>query len=978
MPERGGTPAWEANLAAGLEQERKQNLSDKENHQEKNVDNPPAEVSPPTLKEKEVRLTGEALFHQVEAIKDHRRAIQEHLGTLADNEETKQERQFLQEEIDRVNGELNPLLNQVAFEILDKLRRGEKMNEQERTYLVEDLVNSMDKSALAELILSREGFKNFEELLKELGVKSVRVEDYSVHLENDREAGWLKKFWGKSWVKRHTKKLGTTAVISTAAVGAIGLLGGPVTWAAMLGGLAGGTVARLGVERWRYSRLNKDGLGDKVAEDILRHIYDLQRYGQEALAADSEQARAEKIAKVLSGIDIGEKESLKNYRQLEKKAGKLNLAWGIVGSLAGAGLGAMALRGVEFSQLMDKAANEGVRLDLDGDSYAHLVKQNADGAWRFMLEQSDPQRLQEMLAGEHGAEFAQEHWRHYWEKYLAVVGPEGLPGYLPVPTAGELAAIEGPTNLFHVGSVGDKMGEGFRTAIEEMFSRQLAVKSAAVVAAMGGAHALVEGGFNLKENFRLAPERLRHHDQPLIHELEAEAIRLKKLSHSAEESALAPEVAEEKEESAKSPVDNLGFAIGDVVRVRRSSGKEEDGWKIYKFLVDEEGAYCARVVSPDEKYKKDIPLEKLAKLNTPERPNEADKEEKVPIKVTDSAEKLLPRYEAYLAGKLEPKEAAEFGKKEVDGESIKAFRQIYTRLLERYKQLPQHARGGLSFVGEIRGKENMVGFNRISFWDGDKRREFTIGYKRDKKGKIDQEIIIGTGNRRHKPNQMEALKFLRQVYQRLESRSGSPAEGRAAESNERKEKNKEPEEPDHSNKLQPDQDLLPTEQTSRGQRKQKRKAKGAIDEDSRRPPQKPKIDELVEQDELLDDSTEENTEPARKAESPKTERVGEPVLKENIANFLENLGLSRAEQLIGTELKINLNENAAKNLVAQIRREFGLPDEIESINLRLTSVEPNVNQDNEIYNYTLTVESDDYPENKTTLKLTSLGQLLGG
>ena len=529
--------------------------------------------------------------------------------------------------IDKLNEELNPYIHKAALEAFGKLRDGETISESERLFIIEDLAGNTEKSALAELSLSREGFKTFQKALDRLGVKSVRVEDYVVHLENEKESNFFKKMWGKDWVKEHAKKLGVSAGISTAVVGAIALFGGPVSWVAIAGGVAGGTAGRL-IGEWRRNvALNKDGLNDKVAEDLLSHIYKLKTEAVSALEESDPEKRAQIIGEILKGIDKDETDNTKNYKDLEKKYSKVKAYSGLIGSVAGAGLGAWALMGAEFSSLMDKAAEEGVRLDLDGDGYSHLVKENADGAWRSMIDQNDPDRFRLMLADKHGEAFADAHWEQLWSDNLAVVTDAGKEAGVSSLSPDQLKELAN-TQWFHIGNPADQMGEGFKEAVREHLNQQINVKTAAVISSMAGAAIATEGVNYGADYYKSSSKRLKKHDRPLIHELEAEAIRggWEPEDENVREITPPPVIrgegdkdnSEEKTDKEKDEKKEPRLKIGQTVKINGEKWKvadidEEEKGRIRYRLEQGDGSGKNVIFRWDEQLKTIEPVSKVDK-----------------------------------------------------------------------------------------------------------------------------------------------------------------------------------------------------------------------------------------------------------------------------------------------------------------------------------------------------------------------------
>ncbi|MEX0805447.1 MAG: hypothetical protein WD688_19335 [Candidatus Binatia bacterium] len=409
-----------------------------------------------------------------------------------------------------LNEKISRLLADSTGAITEKLRSGEELSLQERLLLLHDIDERAERSAIAEMLLQRNGFKNFQEFLGKLNVKNIDVEGLKVALDKQHK---------NPWIKEHIKKLTTSGAISAATLGVISLLGGPISLAGLAGGLALGAGGRLVGEAIRHRQLAKDGFNDKVATDLLSEVRLMQTEAKKILenTQDDPNKRAQAINNLL--VDVLRKEKLDsvvNYQKLEKRASKVKSALGLIGAVGGSLVGSALTRSADMVQALHEAKSEGVRivhengvahLALD-PSLGHEVHQTNDGVWRFMIEKKDIISAQERLGS--------DHWRE-WFHVVSQGGPEQ--GIVRAPDLQFLKAITeetGKSELFHLSEIDF-------SSVQAALGKKITYQTMLTLAGMGAASAGTEAGFSWQEHQKLKKSEIRLDDGALLKLAEYEA-----------------------------------------------------------------------------------------------------------------------------------------------------------------------------------------------------------------------------------------------------------------------------------------------------------------------------------------------------------------------------------------------------------------------------------------------------------------------
>jgi ribosomal protein L18E len=450
---------------------------------------------------------------------------QKTLTTELKNAKTPEEKKFFEEELQELNEDITEQQTGFARNILERMSSGEKVSDDEVMLLMKDLSENEERSVLAELAVSRHGFKTFQKAMGKLNVKSVRAEDLVVQLDKENS---------NPWIKEELKKIGIGAGVSAATVGILGLMGGPVAWAGILGGVAGGSLARLGVEYWRHRQISKDNLGEKLVSDLLGTIQYMKTEGARALEAaesDDHNARIDAIGRVLSAAASAESRNSKQYKDLDRKAGRLKLGLGVLGAVGGSLLGSFLAQGSEVAQGLSEMSSsqpgEHIRIFHDSSGNAHIapdasvgheVYKTNEGVWRFMVEQSDVNNAihQKALENYH---------------FVSMDGPSA--GIFNVPEN-----VDGLT-LLHNSVISDS---SVTSALSEHLSQEAVIKSLEVAAVSGAATAateLVDQGSHFLTN-----RQIREDNRALIDMLEAHAVRVQSPRASRAEVATEPRVDE--------------------------------------------------------------------------------------------------------------------------------------------------------------------------------------------------------------------------------------------------------------------------------------------------------------------------------------------------------------------------------------------------------------------------------------------------
>jgi|GEM_PF-5563915 len=316
-----------------------------------------------------------------------------------------------------------------------KAGRIQEIEPNDLAIIIQDLAESGQESALAELVLSKQGFKNFEDALRQLKLKEVTYGDTKVTL---KDSNW-QRFIHSPAVKEQITKLGLSGGTSVAVAGLITLLGGPVSWGVVAAGVAGGAAGRAAGEFVRGRMLNrkekgstiKTGPADEmtmpemppmdepapkrfnevVAEDLLQQIINLQSQAKEfdGLAETNPNARAQAMLELVRNAADVESRSSQRYQKMEKNARFIKAGLAVLGAVGGS-IAASAIVGHEaagkaaelsgdktFHAQLLEAKKHGLRIyhDTKGAhittdvNAGHLVKETADHAWRFAIEHKD-------------------------------------------------------------------------------------------------------------------------------------------------------------------------------------------------------------------------------------------------------------------------------------------------------------------------------------------------------------------------------------------------------------------------------------------------------------------------------------------------------------------------------------------------------------------------------------------------------------
>ncbi|MEK7202061.1 MAG: hypothetical protein AAB669_00805 [Patescibacteria group bacterium] len=459
-------------------------------------------------------------------------ALQEELAqieALPDNEPNKAgQKDSLQQHLDAINQQRDQFAIEYADNIIGRLSQGERIGEGERLFLAQDAVCRGEKSALGELVLNRHGFKTFQEAMGKMGVKSVRVEDVVVKLDQDKRYPWLKE---------HLTKTLVSGGISAGTLAYIGAFGGPIGWAGIVGGLVGGTIGRLAGEWWRYKSLGKERkdsngttyrLGETVMAQTLGLIQELRGEAKKALEASGDQndraTALNNLLTIAAGKEIGR---MNEYQKTDKKFRWVKAGLGAIGAIGGSALASFWQSGAEHSAKLAEAKAEGARIYHDASGQAHITKdlslghqayQTNDGAWRFAIEQKDFTGYNELGHHTKGAlEVAQDSGQDYQDIFHHYLGQgshgETLQASVPYPL---------PTGqeFLHASEITDAGG-----AIESSIQQATQLKIWEVISVMAGATLAGEGAVNLHQ--KVSEDKLREDNRPLIDALEAEAFALK-------------------------------------------------------------------------------------------------------------------------------------------------------------------------------------------------------------------------------------------------------------------------------------------------------------------------------------------------------------------------------------------------------------------------------------------------------------------
>lgn len=302
-----------------------------------------------------------------------------------------------------------------------KTGRIEKLDTNDLVTIEKDLIENGEKSAMAELILSKQGFNTFEEALRKLNLTNAEYGDKKIEIKDKNLEGFFKS----PVVREHLTKLGISGGVSAAALSVIALCSGPVGWAAIGvagAGVAGGAIGR-GVGEFVRGRMlakKEDGAVDEhgktkrfnqvVAEDMLQQIVNLQSRADVVEGLRDEQdpnQRAQAILELIQTAASVEGRTAKRYEKMEKRASWIKAGLGILGAIGGAyeasvfvgheaaKAAAEKVGTTSFNHDLADANAHGVRIFHDAaghahvthdPAYGHIVRNDTDGAWRQVIE----------------------------------------------------------------------------------------------------------------------------------------------------------------------------------------------------------------------------------------------------------------------------------------------------------------------------------------------------------------------------------------------------------------------------------------------------------------------------------------------------------------------------------------------------------------------------------------------------------------
>jgi hypothetical protein len=365
-----------------------------------------------------------------------------------------------------------------------------ELTPEQLTVLARDLVENAEKSAIADLVLSAQGFKNFEHMMRSVKVKSVEIRGAggtSKKVELD-DKNILESLSKSPAIHEALKKLGISGATSLAMSSVVFLLGGPVTWSVVAAGMAGSVAGRSLGELWRGRQLNKlvdtepdeEGVkakrfNDKIATENLSTIMSFAERADKILKEPDPNNRAIYMTLLLEDAkkEIG---VTAEYKALEKDANKIKAGLSLLGAVGGS-LGASQLIGHASQKVAEhltgstlasaktNAAENGIRIfhDAVGNAHVttdpalgHIVKQGVDGQWHAIIENKDLSGYTD-AAGHHvkGAlELAKELGHKsfkgildaYWKSPTSGVTYQGpVPNTLPVA----------PQTFLHLGNIPD-------------------------------------------------------------------------------------------------------------------------------------------------------------------------------------------------------------------------------------------------------------------------------------------------------------------------------------------------------------------------------------------------------------------------------------------------------------------------------------------------------------------------------------------
>ncbi len=299
----------------------------------------------------------------------------------------------------------------LASKVLQQVRNGEPLSQEDFTVLVDNLLESEQDSILTKMSLSKSGFANVQSMLAQTGVKSAQYENVAVVREegenNNRVFAAIDKlpdFWRRQAYSAMTSGVISVAVASVLAF-AFGLTLPLVAGAAAA--YAGSTVARGIADKAYRDRLlykPKEGenasLGEKIVQERIAVIVKLKQLGETYKATDDPLARQQAVIEMMDTIQSNPSENLQEFKKIKRKARWIEAGASVLGGvLAGIGTHA-ALVAAEAKKQMAQWGKDGVwvhngqlapegYISPDHAEVAHQVKQAVDSTWHTVIRQED-------------------------------------------------------------------------------------------------------------------------------------------------------------------------------------------------------------------------------------------------------------------------------------------------------------------------------------------------------------------------------------------------------------------------------------------------------------------------------------------------------------------------------------------------------------------------------------------------------------